>query len=228
MVDIKVDVKAVLAALEKFPKDLAAEMSFALETHGDFIGRHFERSRFGVNTPPYRRNPSSKRLRSRTSALRRSYRSRVVKAQGGGKPLDLTLRATVGNSRTAKYARLQEYGGTINAKAGGWLTIPLKANYTAAGRVRFASAAALRTRKDVKTFLRKSKAGNLIIFRAFKDEGRDPVPLFILKKSVKVPPRLNFRKILAEPRAVSDREKRITNAVRSARATFRSRARVAA
>jgi len=89
------------------------------------------------------------------------------------------------------YARIHESGGTINAKnkyinvpGGPFLNIPLSANKTPAGVMRenarsvFASGG----------YIFKSKKGNWIVM-----SGND-VPMFVLKKQVTIPARLEFVK----------------------------------
>lgn len=207
--------------LRAYPKKLSGSLRLALERHGDWAGRRFQRSRFGVSTPPSQRNPSKKRLRSRTGALRRSYTSAVK-----GSKLDIVLRATVGSSRTAAYARLQEEGGIIRPVRSKYLTVPLRANYTAAGRVRFESARKAREDSTLRTWLLRSKRGNLIIMGKKKSGGgflgKDGKPLWVLVREVKVPARLGFRALFSENASVSDREARIGNALRQAETATRS------
>ena len=83
------------------------------------------------------------------------------------------------------YARIHETGGIIRAKNVKFLTIPLKAALNANGTPIMESA-----RDWPNTFCAKSRAGNLIIFQK---RGAQIVPLYVLKSSVKIPPRLNMR-----------------------------------
>jgi len=89
------------------------------------------------------------------------------------------------------YARIHETGGTINAKnkyinvpGGPFLNVPLSANKTPAGVMRenarsvFAGGG----------YIFKSKKGNWIVM-----SGND-VPMFVLKKQVTIPARLEFVK----------------------------------
>ena len=86
------------------------------------------------------------------------------------------------------YAKIQETGGTIKAKNAKFLTIPLKAALNANGTPIMKSA-----RDWPNTFVARSKAGNLIIFQK---RGAQIVPLYVLKPSVVIPPRLGMRKSL--------------------------------
>jgi len=85
------------------------------------------------------------------------------------------------------YAGVHETGKVITAK-GGYLTIPLPAALNRNGTPKRPSA-----RHWDKTFVQKSKKGNLIIFR---NEGGKLVPLYVLKKSVRLPPRMGMRSVL--------------------------------
>lgn len=84
------------------------------------------------------------------------------------------------------YAVVHEYGAVITVKKAKWLTIPLSAALDNRG---------IPLKKSAKewnnTFVARSKKGNLLIFR--KEGGRKIVPLYALKKRVKIPPRLGMR-----------------------------------
>jgi hypothetical protein len=82
------------------------------------------------------------------------------------------------------YARIQELGGTITAKNGKFLCIPLPAALDSNGLPLQSSP-----RDWPNTFCAKSKAGNLLIFQR---RGTSVVPLYVLKTSVTIPPRLNM------------------------------------
>ena len=85
------------------------------------------------------------------------------------------------------YAGVHETGKIIVAK-GAYLTIPLPAALNRNGTPKKPSA-----RHWDRTFVKKSKKGNLIIFRR---DGANIVPLYVLKKSVKIPPRMGMRSVL--------------------------------
>ena len=89
----------------------------------------------------------------------------------------------------AKYA-IHETGGTLTPSGAQYLTIPLDAALTSSGTPRRKSA---RSWKD--TFVARSRAGNLIIFQK---RGAVTVPLYVLKPSVKLPPRLGVEDTLKE------------------------------
>ncbi|MCO5157871.1 MAG: hypothetical protein M9945_14175 [Aquamicrobium sp.] len=96
-----------------------------------------------------------------------------------------TIRGTIGGSMIAG---VQEFGATIKPKKAKYLTVPLPAALNSDGTPRKKSA-----REWDNTFVARSKAGNLIIFQR---RGTQIVPLYVLKTSVTIPPRLGMRKTL--------------------------------
>lgn len=80
-----------------------------------------------------------------------------------------------------KYARIQEEGGTITPKRSKFLAIPLDAAKTAAGVARISP----RDLPDRQTFVAKG----IIFFKSSKNDPK-PTPMFALKKSVTLPPRM--------------------------------------
>ncbi len=83
---------------------------------------------------------------------------------------------------------IHERGATIRAKKAQFLTIPLPAALDARGLPRRASARAWDN-----TFVKRSKRGNLLIFQK---RGVELVPLYLLKREVTLPPRLEAEKTL--------------------------------
>jgi hypothetical protein len=84
------------------------------------------------------------------------------------------------------YLFVHEYGGTMRAKRAQYMTIPLPAALNSDGTPKKRNA-----REWNNTFVGESKAGNLIIFER---HGREVVPLYVLKKEVRVRARLGLRK----------------------------------
>jgi len=82
------------------------------------------------------------------------------------------------------YAPVQERGATISARRARYLTIPLDAAKTPAGVARGPA------RSFPNTFFLRSSRGNLLLMQ--RRPGQKAVPLFLLKRSVKVPPRLGL------------------------------------
>ena len=98
-----------------------------------------------------------------------------------------TLRGQIG-APGVPYAKIQETGGTITAKNGKYLCIPLPAALDGSGQPIRSSP-----RDWPNTFCAKSKAGNLLIFQK---RGTSIVPLYVLKSSVTIPARLGMGKSL--------------------------------
>lgn len=104
----------------------------------------------------------------------------------------------VGKSqKRVPYANIHETGGVIKPVNAKYLTIPLKGAMVSKmidvggyGRVRVYGSrlrgGATGARGFNNTFVRKSKAGNLLIFQK---KGKTAVPIFVLKKSVTIPAR---------------------------------------
>lgn len=88
------------------------------------------------------------------------------------------------------YLYVQEYGGTMRAKKAQYMTIPLPEALTSQGLPKKQNA-----REWNNTFVGQTRAGNLIIFQR---RGRQIVPLYVLKKEVRVRPRLGLRKAQAD------------------------------
>lgn len=85
----------------------------------------------------------------------------------------------------SRIARVHERGAVIEAKRAKYLTVPLPAALDDKGRPLRRSARQWRN-----TFVKRSKRGNLIIFQ--KRAGNQLVPLYVLRKSVTIPPRLGL------------------------------------
>ncbi len=98
-----------------------------------------------------------------------------------------TIQGTIGGGK-AYYLKTHEYGATITPKKAKYLTIPLPAALNSNGTPKKKSA-----RDWINTFVATSKKGNLIIFQK---TGSKIVPLYVLKKSVTIKPRLGMRKAL--------------------------------
>lgn len=94
--------------------------------------------------------------------------------------------------RLTRTMSFHERGGVIRAKNARYLTIPLPAALDSRGVPLRVSA-----REWDNTFIQMSRNGNLIIFQ---NRGREIVPLYVLKRSVRVPPRLGMRQTLIDNR----------------------------
>lgn len=97
--------------------------------------------------------------------------------------IDSAFTVVEGKISTAKLTT-HETGVTITAR-GKYLTIPFRTALDGRGLPLKRSA-----REWDRTFVRMSRKGNLIIFR--KDGTGRVIPLYLLKRSVKIPPRLGM------------------------------------
>ena len=138
-------------------------------------------------------------------------RSSVGAYVSGDKLQNMKVRLRVG-SKAAPYAAIQEFGAKPRPKTAEYMRIPLPGALTPTGRKIKSKARPVRTGttkkgKPIYTsgFGRlvpiTTKKGNVVIVA--KRKGRNgketygyKEPLFVLKKKVEVPPRLNARKIL--------------------------------
>lgn len=107
------------------------------------------------------------------------------------------------------YARIHEEGGEIKPVNVKYLTIPLPAAKTKAGVARGGA----RSYDD--TFVKKSKAGNLIIFQK---QGKQIVPLFLLRdRPIEIPERPYLMPALEaiKPRVVQEISERFAEGAES-------------
>ena len=153
---------------------LRHELHDFLKTVAEALGERHKRRWPGGTTP--------NTLSMRTG---RGIRSIEESVRVTGTTLD-NIRGRIGASFRMK---IHEKGGTIKAKRAKYLTIPLPAALDSRGVPWRRSA-----RLWDNTFIRKSRKGNLIIFR--KEPSGRVVPLYLLRKSVRIPPRLGMRKTL--------------------------------
>lgn len=107
------------------------------------------------------------------------------------------------------YARIHEFGGVIRPKVAQYLTVPISDLGRELRRTN-------RSLKDIPgAFVRKSRSGNVVVFQKRRREA--PIPLVVLKRSVRLPPRPHlrpaFHESAAEIRDIVD--KTIRNAISS-------------
>ncbi len=122
-------------------------------------------------------------LSSRSGDLLRSLRAGVAVAGTG-------FADTRGSLAGAAYLRVHEYGGTVTPRGARFLAIPLPAALNPNG-----TPIKDDPRAWTNTFVQKSRAGNLLIFRR---QGAGIVPLYALKSSVTLRPRLGARDLARE------------------------------
>jgi hypothetical protein len=82
------------------------------------------------------------------------------------------------------YANILEDGGVIRPVVAKMLAIPIGKALTPAGVARFKPREIISEGGYDNSFIRRSKAGNLILFGA---SGKNITPLFVLKDSVTIP-----------------------------------------
>lgn len=125
-------------------------------------------------------------LRVRTGDLLRS------RPPGGGRIVGDSLASLTGfYTLSSKYARIQEYGGTIVPKRGRYLSIPL--NLTAGGvRRDYSPLQYLAGPGGKLTFLKPGKFPGTLLVMLRQGARRPPLPLFLLAKRVQLVPRLGF------------------------------------
>ena len=114
---------------------------------------------------------------------------RVVVSAGG-----------IGGRGGVPYARIQEYGGTVRAKPGKFLRIPLSPARTKAGQARYPGPLR-QVAPDLFRVIR-AKSGDLFLFKRYKRKGYLGKPWYKLVKSVKIRPK--FYLTNAVDRAVSE------------------------
>jgi hypothetical protein len=121
-------------------------------------------------------------LKTRSGKLRRSIRFSI---KLGANRYNLEI-----GSHGVKYARILEKGGTITPKNAQWLTIPLPGVKGRASNYPDA-------------FVVKSKKGNLLLVQKKGRSGL--VPLFVLKKQVKIPDFRWLKQSMEDKRMTLDR-----------------------
>lgn len=135
------------------------------------------------HSTPYRHGQRLSTLQKRSGAGLKSVKNFLVRRVAD---------EVTGHVRLNKYMDMHEHGGWIRAKNAQYLTIPLPAALNANGTPKKP-----RARDWENTFVSRSKRGNLIIFQK---RGRRVIPLYVLKKKVRIPARLGLRKELSKRR----------------------------
>lgn len=124
----------------------------------------------------------------------RALRSIAESVQVTGDNID-NIRGMIGG---VGYLKIHEYGGTINAKNSRYLTIPLPPALRANGTPKMKSA-----RDWPNTFVITSKKGNKLICQR---RGKQVVPLYLLRRSVRIPARLGMRRrLMRDAQVFTDR-----------------------
>lgn len=162
---------------------------------------------------PFRRTAYRDKLRIRSGGTRSNIGFRMF-----GRGLDSGAVLFAGGAHT----RIQEFGGTIRGRP--WLSIPLPDTLSSTGHIRsdlrtFQRGEHWQTARGERTFIRRSRQGNLIVFLR---RGPNLIPLRVLKRSVRLPAgRLGFFRTWDEQRP--ERRATFAKAIRAARAGRRFR-----
>lgn len=122
-------------------------------------------------------------LQKRSGKGLASIKNFIVQRKGPG---------VTGHIRLNSYMAVHEHGAIIRAKRAQYLTIPLEAALNSNGTPKKRSA-----REWTNTFIIRSKRGNLLICQR---RGRQIVPLYVLKKTVRLRARLGLRRELSRQR----------------------------
>lgn len=204
MIDLRLTlIRAQLeGALRRAPREVTREMAGAFRVIGSRFVRFMTKERLRKSGVPTTGDPRPGLFR-RTGGLARSLNRKV---DGAGRINDLKL--TVGwlDPRSASIAGVHEFGATIRPKSSQYLTIPLPAAQTPAGVLRQPA------RSYTNAFVFRSKAGNLILARK---SGKGIEPLFVLKREITIPPRLEFQKSWDSERFRRQRLSVISDAINS-------------
>jgi len=145
-------------------------------------------------TPPYSGPTSNARLQKRTGTLADSIRSEVKGDRVGNLRLVLQAGGATGGrwGGAGGYAHTQEYGATITGKP--WLLIPLDEALTPKGRVKKEAQIIRRRKRYTTRGLGPTFIKDGVIFAqkqgTFNGVPGRARPLYLLRKKVKVPPRL--------------------------------------
>jgi hypothetical protein len=185
MVELRVDASRAIRRLAKVRRDLPVRARAALR----FLGAEWERRMKRGQFFPYRGRSYARRLQIRTGSLRRAIRFRLA-----GTPKEPELRMFV---QGVPHARIQELGGVVRGRP--WLAIPLPSTLKPSGagvKARYKTVrrgGGWETTRGERTFVRRTKAGNLVVFAVTGTRTKRLVPLLALKRRVKLPAgRLGF------------------------------------
>ena len=191
----KSNIKTVLANLDTKSRKVNTAAHEALDRTGIDWEREMKLDRF---TGYYEGLTQGSRLRNRSGALASSPRYRV----SGSKLKDMVLIVTVG-SGAAGYANVQETGKPrpIRPKRRKYLRVPLPAALTPAGVVRAESKPInVHGRRWIfadgkRAFIHRGPKGAVIMR---DDGGGESTPMFALKGSITIKPRLGAKRTLTK------------------------------
>jgi len=170
---VEINTKNLEMALRLFPKELKTEIADGM----DHISRKF------LKTFRQARLQGPPGIRGRTHGIfTHFYRACLVSQEIEGMGMVIFS--------DSKIARLHEEGGRISNPGGGKLAVPLSARtelFTADGRVKQQYRQPRRLKNVISILLR----GKMFLAKV-KQKSREILPLFVLKNSVLIKPRLGF------------------------------------
>ena len=183
----------VVANINKKSRDMGRQAQKLM----DKLGADWEREMvLGQFSGYYQGATVGNKLRNRSGNLKSSIRFKSL----GGSTIGEAGVLVMAGSAAAGYAKLQETGKPrpLKPKRRRYLRIPLPGAMTGSGVVRaenkpMKSGSGWRTAGGKKTFVRENN-GKAIVYR--KDGGDRITPLFLLKASVRVKPRLGMERTL--------------------------------
>ncbi len=172
---LKLNTKQLLRAFHLVPAQLEVELKDALDHAGRKFLKEFRRRRL--------QGPPGIKARSR-GIFSHFHRNNVFFR--GRQALD----SYVEIYSDSKVAKLHEEGGTVKDPSGGKMSVPLSAR-----KEMYTSTGALRKRyKDVRNLrnvIPKKINGKVFLVRV-KKKDKSIKPLYVLKRSVKIKPKLGF------------------------------------
>ncbi len=156
---------------QRLPRILAVELERYLKRVATIVAVR--------NSRPYPGGTTGSSLSARSGAGVASIHNSVRVVPGSN------IQGVLGYIGGNFYLRTQEYGAVIRATRSEYLTIPLPAALDSRGVPLRRSA-----RMWANTFVQRSRRGNLLIFQ--NRPGGAIVPLYVLKREVRIPPRLGM------------------------------------
>lgn len=169
----EIDMRKLNKALERVPK----ELKYQINDGFDYISRKFLkkfRAERLQGPPGIRGRPHGIFSRFRRASL-------ISDGISGSGMIIYT---------DSKIAKLQEEGGTVQADAGKELTVPLSARtqmFTASGKLR----KRYKRPRSLKNVIKLRLSGKDFLVKV-KKRSREIIPLFVLKKKVRIRPRMGF------------------------------------
>jgi hypothetical protein len=158
--------KELARELEQYPEKMRRQVSFAVRNGLVVYERHHKKEE--IRRGAGKSGSVEGRFTSRTGALAKSYRMYWSKGD---------LEGWYGSE--SKYSAMIEKGGKIKPTRAQMLAIPLSA-------AKYGVGGGVGPRHYDNLFMIKSRKGNLLLAKA---QGAGIVPMFVLKKQVKIPAR---------------------------------------